>query len=156
MSRRQATLSVLCIAAVLAATMPILAAAKRGRPMGPYKYTIVATSTFRGQSVTSRDRGKLNVSGRGIVGRSNAGDSLFNLKSTARLTRAPRQTGQASGKWTTINSQLGVNTGRINANVRVQKTRRGTWKLSGNYIGRITRGSVRGATQTGRFTARSI
>ncbi len=156
MSRKHTALRILCIAAILVSTLPVLAAARRGRPQGPYKYTIVATSTFRGLSETSRDRGKLTLSGRRIVGRSRAGDSLFNLKSTARLTRAAIQNGQASGKWTTFNSRLGLNTGRINANVRVQKTRVGTWKLSGTYTGRITKGRARGVTQNGRFVAKSI
>jgi hypothetical protein len=156
MTRRHTALTALCIAVVLLAALPVLSAAKRGRPMGPYKYTIVATSSFRGQSITSRDRGKLTLSGRRIVGRSRAGDSFFTLKSPSRLTRAARQNAQASGKWTVIDPRFGVSTGRINASVRVQKTRRGTWKLSGNYTGRITKGRARGATQTGRFTARSI
>lgn len=156
MSRRHIALKILCIAAVLIATLPVLAAARRGRPMGPYRYTLVFSNSFQGQTETGRERGRLHVSGRRIVGRSNAGDSSFNLRFTKRLTKAKRQNLQARGRVRINHSELGVNTGRLNANIRVQKTRRRTWKLTGNYTGRITRGRARGATLGGRFVAKSI
>jgi len=157
MSRKRTIVITLSILALLVVTLPVLAAAKRGRPMGPYKYNVVATNTFRGQSERLRDKGTLRVSGRRVVGQTNSGLVTFNLKVASRVAARQRvQTVQAKGNWTNNDPRFGLNRGPITATIRVQKTRAGTWKLSGNYVGRITRGRARGAVQTGRITARSI
>lgn len=156
MTRRQTALRVLCMVAVLIATLPVLAAARRGRAQGPYKYTNVFSNSFQGQTETGRERGRLHVSGKRIVGRSNAGDSSFNLRFTKRLTKAKRQNLKASGRVRINDSEFGVNTGRLNANVRVQKTRIRIWKVTSNYTGRITKGRAKGATLSGRLVAKSI
>jgi len=157
MSRKHSLITALSIIALFAATLPVLAAAKRGRPMGAYRYNGVGTNTFRGQSESLRDRGRLTLSGRRVVGSTNSGNVTFTLRTASRIaSRVPVQSVQAQGKWTNNDSRFGLNRGPITANIRVQKTRVGTWKLSGNYVGRITRGRAKGAVQTGRITARSI
>jgi hypothetical protein len=156
MTRRQTAIRVLCIAAILATTLPVLAAAKRNKPMGLSRYTLVYSNSFQGETETGRERGLLAVSRRRIIGRSNNGNSIFNLRIINRLTRAARQNTQAKGKIKINHPDAGLNSGRINANIRIQKTRRGIWKTSGNYTGVITRGRARGATLSGRFVAKSI
>ena len=157
MSRKHAAITFLLIFALITVTLPVLAAAKRARPMGAYNYRVVATNTLRGQSERLRDRGTLTVSGRRVVGRTNSGNVTFNLKVASRVAARVRvQSLQAQGNWTNNDPRFGMNRGPITANVRLQKTRAGTWKLSGNYVGRITEGRARGAVQTGRITAKSI
>jgi len=156
MPRSPIALKALCVLTILVMTLPVLAAAVRGRPHGPYKYTLIGSNTFRGQTETVRERGRLTVSGRRVVGRSSAGDTSFNLKFATRLTRAANQNKRISGRVTINHSRYGINSGRVSASFRIQKTRVGTWKTSGNYTGRATRGRARGATINGRFRARSI
>jgi hypothetical protein len=158
MTRRNFALRVLCVAVILITTLPVLAAAVRGRPQGPYKYTMIASVAYQGQTAAGREKGRLNLSGLRAWGQSNDGITSFNLRFATRLTRANRQDRTARGRVTWDLSQLGygISTGRVAANTRIQKTRVGIWKLTGNYTGRITTGQATGATLSGRFVAKSI
>lgn len=153
MSQRTA---VFCVFVLLIASLPVFAAAVRPKPQGQYNYTINYRNTFRGTSESGRDRGQLRATGVRILGQANADDSSFNLRFTNRLTRAARQNNQANGKVTVDHETYGLNTGPVSANLRIQKTRAGTWKITGNYSGRSTRGRAKGATISGRIVAKSI
>jgi len=155
MSRSKTAMFVLCIVMVLATALPALAAAKRGRPFGPYTFRLIGTSTFRGETFQERDRGTLTLSGLRIKGGTNNGETKFNLKFPSRLKNINRQTSTAKGRVVINDEDLGVNSGPLSANVRVQKTRTGTWKINANYTGRATRGRGKGATIAGRIVAKS-
>lgn len=155
MSRKQIALSILCIAILLGATLPAIAAAVRGRPFGPYTFRLVGTSTFQGETFQERDRGRLTLSGLRVKGQTNNGETKFNLKFPARLKNVNRQNSTAKGRVVINDEDHGVNSGPLNANVRVQKTRIGTWKVTANYTGRATKGRARGATIQGRIVAKS-
>jgi len=155
MPRKQVVLRILCVAILLGATLPVLAAAVRNRPFGPYTFRLVGTSTFQGETFQERDRGTLRLSGLRVKGQTNNGETSFNLKFPNRLNTNNRQTTTAKGRVVINDEDLGVNTGPLTANVRVQKTRAGIWKITANYSGRATKGRGKGATIAGRIVAKS-
>jgi hypothetical protein len=140
--------------AVVLLCLPLQAAAVRARPQGLYTYRLTGTESYAGHTYQSRDRGTLTLSGARINGQTNDGEATFALRLANRVNRQSVQTTQATGNLTLTESE-GVSQGKLTANVRLQKTRTGVWKVTLNYAGVIKSGVLRGGTLAGKLVAKS-
>lgn len=152
MSRRVAFLATLLAVAIL--SLPVYAAVQRARAQGLYTYRLTGTESIAGHTRKSQDTGTLTMSSTRIRGQSSDGEATFSLRLTNRITAKILQKTQAQGNLL-INDSDGNSKGKLTANVRVQKTRAGIWKVTLNYVGTITQGPYKGGTVTGKMVAKS-
>ncbi len=154
MTHRLSTGTALFITLTLFVALPALAEAIRPRPVGPYKYTMNYSYSFQGQTETGHKRGRLKLSGRRMYGRSLDGEHSFNFRIAERILDVTTQDATArGGRFTT---DFGSNRSRVKANIRVQKTRRGSWKVSASFSGVTAGGPDKGRRVSGKITAHAI
>ena len=153
MTRRKAV--ILGLLAVMVLSLPVYAAAIRGRPQGNYKYNMDSTVVYAGQTFRDNIKGTFKLSGLKIRARSYDGEVLFNFRFKDRINRQTLQKTTATGNVKAFDDD-GVHRGRLSANVRVQKTRTGRWKVTVKYNGSFNKGPAKGAKLSGKIIGRSI
>lgn len=138
---------------IVAVTLPVWAVATRTRAYGRFAVRVQAVQTYLQTTHTWRDTATFNVARDLAAGQSHSRDGsyerfTFNFESPlhAQPQRGPVK---FSGR---INYVTADTIAETKGKIRLQQTRDGKWKLSGNYVARGVEGQRVGAVERGRFS----